>query len=273
MNSMTRTWVNGQEATQLSVFDRGLQYGDGLFETMRMVDGQIALWPQHRERLQQGCQRLRMTFDAAQIEQQLAVIQQQVVTGVVKLIVTRGASERGYRVQHGQAVTVLWMCTELSVYPEQYYRDGVDITICETTLSRNTSLAGLKHLNRLENVLARMEWQDEYQEGLMADDNAHIVEGTMSNVFFLDNDTLVTPDIQHSGVAGIMRQQLLDIAHAEGVRTSVRNVPLAELDSFESIMLSNSLIGAWPVRRVRDQAYTISALARHLVERVRACQN
>lgn len=273
IDSMKRTWVNGEETTHISVYDRGLQYGDGLFETMRMLDGDVALWPDHVTRLQQGCQRLGIAFDRAYIEEQLAIVKTQVVTGVVKLIVTRGESERGYRVSLDFPVNIVWMCSELPVYPDFYYTQGVDILFCTTTISRNTSLAGLKHLNRLEHVLARREWQDEFQEGLMCDDQSHVIEGTMTNVFFVENDILVTPDIQYCGVDGVMRQRILNFARDEGIRTQTRNITPVDLEFFDSVLLTNSLIGAWPVNSIDGQGYAITPLAKHLVAHVRPGQN
>ena len=270
---MKRTWVNGKEATQISVYDRGLQYGDGLFETMRMVGGELTFWPEHLSRLLQGCQRLGIMLEPEQIEMQLTAVKSEFTSGIVKLVVTRGISARGYKVDIKQPANIICLYSDLPAYPEHYYTQGVDVLFCETTLSRNPKLAGLKHLNRLEHVLARMEWQDECQEGLMSDEQAHVIEGTMSNVFFIKNDVLYTPDIQHCGVAGIMRQQLLTIAKEDGIQTLVRTIPFTELGSFDAALLTNSLIGAWPVKSISGQAYAITPLAKHMVERIRVCQN
>ena len=273
MKQKMRTWVNGIENGQISVHDRGLQFGDGVFETMRMIDGRVAFWPEHLSRLQSGCEQLGISLKNSQIEKQLTMIKREFVRGAVKLIVTRGESLRGYKVNNSKQANLIWLCSDLPEYPLQYYSEGVDICFCETTVSCHPKLAGLKHLNRLENVLARMEWQDEYQEGLMLDEQSHIVEGTMSNVFFINDDVLTTPDISCCGVAGVMRKMLLDIAIGEGIKIEVKKVPLFDVEFFDSILLTNSLIGAWPVKNINTQRYKISPLAQHLVEQVMACRN
>ena len=158
-----KAWVNGVETSEITVYDRGLQYGDGLFETMRVCSGNIIFWPEHLARLREGCQRLAINLELNLLQQQLAVIQAEKLSGVIKLIVTRGESARGYRVDTSKPATVIWMYSEMPAYPAGYYTDGVDVLLCKTPVSRNPLLAGLKHLNRLENVMARSEWHDEYQ--------------------------------------------------------------------------------------------------------------
>jgi 4-amino-4-deoxychorismate lyase len=268
-----KAWVNGVETTAISVYDRGLQYGDGLFETMRMVDGDIKLWPCHLARLQQGCQQLGIPLDVERIEKQLALVRQYATIGVIKLIVTRGETQRGYRVSPGPQPNIICMCSELPTYPAEYYTQGVDVRLCQTQVNCNEQLAGIKHLNRLDNVLARMEWQDEFQEGLMCDDQGHIIEGTMSNIVFLDQESLVTPDLRRSGVAGIMRQRLLDMAEQRGIDTAIRPVELAEVKSFDAALLTNSLIGAWPVKQLDGYAYRVTPLVQSLVQMIQECQN
>ena len=263
-----KTWVNGQTTTHLSVYDRGLHYGDGVFETMRVNNGSIVMWTEHFTRLQLGCQRLNINIDPDVISQQLNEIQRQIFGGVLKLIVTRGEAERGYRVDASKAATSIWLYSEATVYPPYFYSEGVDVCLCQTTVSRNPYLAGIKHLNRLESVLARQEWQDEYQEGLMCDEFGNIIEGTMSNFFAIKGDTLITTDLNMSGVMGVMRQHLLDIARQESIPTEVRSLPLAELEEIDAAMLSNSLFGVWPVRRIAKYHYSINALYRHLAARV-----
>ena len=268
-----KIWINGQAAADVSLLDRGLQYGDGLFETMRLKKGSVVMWVEHLARLQAGCQRLNISIDASLLSKQIDDITQQVIDGVLKLIVTRGEGERGYKSYSANAATIIWLHSESPSYPQQYYTEGVDVCLCKTNISRNSFLAGIKHLNRLDNVLARQEWLDEYQEGLMCDEFENIIEGTMSNFFAIKGDVLITPDLSHSGVAGITRQRVLDIARKENIETKICNISADELAEFDAVMVTNSLIGMWPVRSIGDHHYSIRELSLRLVEHLQACQN
>lgn len=265
-----KTWVNGIESRCVSPDDRGLQYGDGVFETMRVANGKIEYWAEHQTRLQDGCQRLKLNIELPQLLQQLDMVLEQVPEGVLKLIVTRGQSERGYKISGDEQVTLIWMLSNFPEYPSRYYQQGIDVHICETMVSRNPVLAGIKHLNRLENVLARQEWQNEYQEGLMCDEFGNIIEGTMSNFIAIKQNTVITPDLSMAGVAGVMRQQVLDIARQAGMTIEVRDVAVAELETFDAVLMSNSLIGVWPVRRIGNYQYKPHPFCQSLVSQLGA---
>lgn len=271
MNVMqgTRTWVNGEETESVSVFDRGLQYGDGLFETMCMRHGVIEYWKEHLLRLMQGCQRLGIRLNESLLNEQAAIVKSEIGTGRVKLIVTRGESQSGYKADSRQVATIIWMCSAPYECPSEYYSEGVDLYICSTQVSSNVATVGIKHLNRLENILARREWQDEYHEGIMCDDQANIIEGTMSNIFFIKNETLITPDLVKCGVEGIMRQKLMKIASKDNIETEICDVPLRDLKLFDAALVTNSVIKAWPVKTIGTHSYSISPLAEHLISRIR----
>jgi len=270
---MIRAWVNGQEASDISLRDRGFQYGDGLFETMRLEKSSIIFMNEHCARLQLGCQRLNIKINIDLILQQLDIVLKEVASGVLKLIVTRGDSERGYKINPEAPPTIIWIHSDYPVYPSSYYSEGVDVCICKTQVSRNPVLAGLKHMSRMENILARQEWQDEYQEGLMCDELGNIVEGTMSNFFAVKSDTLITPGLQYSGVEGVVRQKLLDIAAQENYRVEIRDINLAELESIDSVLMTSSLIGVWPVRSIAAHQFEMNPLSKLLVERFQGYQD
>jgi len=145
----------------------------------------------------------------------------------------------------------------------------VAIRFCATPLSANPVLAGIKHLNRLEQVLARAEWQaSEIAEGLMADEQGRVVEGTMSNLFVVSSGELWTPPVDRSGVAGVMRALVLDIALRQGIPARVREIRRPDLERADALFLTNSLIGIWPVRRLERWEYDISAIPERLCDAV-----
>ena len=187
-----RTWVDGHEHDKISARDRGLQYGDGLFETMAVIDSNIRRPEYHLERLMSGCARLGFEVDRASIEREISAHSRAVVRGVLKLIVTRGVSTRGYRPPATAVPTRIATLSAWPDYPPEWSTAGVVVRYCRTPLGENPVLAGLKHLNRLEQVLARSEWSDPgIAEGLMLDGAGHIIGGTMTNVFLRARACLV----------------------------------------------------------------------------------
>ena len=152
--------VNGQPAMQVELADRGLAYGDGLFETMQVRQGAIALFDYHMQRLQLGCQRLQIPLDMQQLQHEIASFAAELQDGVCKLIVTRGDGQRGYGLPQPTQTRRILQAAPLPQWPVEHARDGIRLFPCQTRLAVQPLLAGLKHLNPLEQVLARTEWQD-----------------------------------------------------------------------------------------------------------------
>jgi len=250
--------VNGQETEHLSVGDRGLQYGDGLFESIALRDGHPLLWERHMTRLAEGCRRLMIPMpDRETLHQEVARVAQGERRGVAKVILTRGDAGRGYRPMAGTVPTRIVRRYPWPDFPTDNAATGVRVRWCRLRLSRQPALAGLKHLNRLEQTLARMEWQDECAEGLMCDVDGQVIEGTMSNLFLVHEDTLVTPDLAESGVAGVMRAEVLAQAAKLGIATRISPVTVTMVENAEELFLTNSLIGIWPVTRLEMKPYVV----------------
>ena len=259
------TLVNGQESAELAIRDRGLQYGDGLFETIAIHDGRAALWARHLERLAAGCRRLDMAMpDPDLLATEVQRVADRETRAVVKLIVTRGPGARGYRAEHSATPTRIVQGLRWPQYPGAAARDGVAVRWCRLRLARQPQLAGLKHLNRLEQVLARAEWRDEYAEGLMCDTEGLVIEGTMSNLFIVHKGVLTTPDLSESGVAGVVRAEILATAQALGIPVAVRAVTPTMVGEAEELFLTNSLIGVWPVRQLETRDYVVGEITQTL---------
>ena len=258
--------INGQATDHISARDRGLHYGDGLFETLAVIDGRCPLWDRHMQRLQNGCQRLQLPIpDLAMLQAEAKSLIENKTRAVLKLIISRGEGGRGYRYPQPTQTTRIIMQHPWPDYPAQNWQEGVQVRFCNTTLARQPQLAGLKHLNRLEQVLARNEWQDtEIAEGLMQDENGNVIEGMISNVFMVQNDILFTPDLSHCGVAGIMRDIILELADTEGITISITNISWQQLLKADEIFLSNSLIGLWPIKHLHGQNYLVGEISRKL---------
>ena len=270
MTSPPLTLINGEISEHISISDRGLQYGDGVFETIAVHHGQPLLWQQHIARLLDGCERLdiKPAPDTESLRQHADELCADAQQAVLKVLVTRGESGRGYAIPAQCRPNRIVMLSSWPTYPRDYADTGVEVRICNTRISRNPALAGIKHLNRLEQVLARSEWQSQYAEGLMLDDEGNIIEGTMTNLFLCSQGTLLTPDLSQSGVTGIMRDVVLDRAREMLLPCQVTWITREMLDRAEEVFLTNSVIGIWPVRRIESIQYDVGDTTRRLQKEI-----
>ena len=260
--------VNGEPGERVSVLDRGFQYGDGIFETIRVTDGRPEFWERHMARLASGCERLRLPApDGQLLRREAGQLCEASRAGVLKIIVTRGIGGRGYRLPEKAAPTRVVALFPAPDYPESFVREGVRARFCRARLSDQPMLAGLKHLNRLDQVMARGEWSDEaIQEGLMCDAANNVIEGTMTNFFIVRGGALHTPELSRCGVLGVMRDIVLDLAQQLGIETEIRAIPRDEMKSAAEIFLTNSVIGIWPVRELEGRVYRLGDVTRKLSE-------
>jgi 4-amino-4-deoxychorismate lyase len=245
--------VNGVLNANVSPLDRGFSYGDGVFETCRIHHGKIPLWHFHAERLMESAERLKIPVapdllihyrDQLLIEARAAKLD----SAVLKIILTRGVGGRGYRLPDEVKPTYCFGLFASAELPTEQYLKGVTVGVCVQRLAHQASLAGIKHLNRLEHILARSEWRDEYDEGLLLDGDGQVIEATVSNLFAVVDDCLVTPDLTYAGVAGIMRRVIIEhLAPALGLKVSVQPVDLKLVRAARELFLCNSVFGIWPV--------------------------
>ena len=256
--------INGEPQDLISATDRGLHYGDGVFETLAIENGKPQFWSAHMERLLEGCSRLGFPQpDVALLEAETARVCDDSERAVVKIIITRGSGGRGYRPPASPELQRLIMSFPWPEYsvPEK----GITLRLCQTPLACNPMLAGIKHLNRLEQVLARSEWDDEsIHEGLMLDPEGYVIEGTMSNLFAVRNGVLLTPDLGQCGVAGVMRRQVLSLAQNLGIPCEFTSLRVDDLMGMSELFVTNSLIGIWPVARLDETEYGEAPLTAQL---------
>jgi 4-amino-4-deoxychorismate lyase len=267
---MGRRLVNGVEGGAIAADDRGLQYGDGLFETMAVRDGRIRAFALHMARLETGCARLGIPMPpVALIDAECHQVLEALGTGVVKLVVTRGPGPRGYRPPGEPSVTRIVMASALRV---EAPAEGIVVRVCETRLAANPQLAGIKHLNRLEQVLASAEWQDSgVAEGLMLAADDRVIGATAANLFFVRGGQLHTPEIRDCGVAGVMRQQVLSAARSLGIVAVVDDFQLSDLRDADEIFLTNALTGIRAVSELQGHgAWPHGELTRALSARLDA---
>lgn len=271
-NNKVHSLINGIAADYININDRAIHYGDGIFETILSSNNNLYFWQQHYHRLKKSAQALKLACPDEQLL--LADITKLLEKNkgpadtayAIKIILTRGSGERGYRytkkTHENRLVMLSAIDKDYSSILSAKLLSG-DLCFCQQQVSINESLAGLKHLNRLENVIARNEWAGEYIDGLMLNANQHVIEGTMSNLFAVKDRQLFTPDLAQSGIDGIMRDVIIELAKKRDISFSVTSLCRDELLTMDELFISNSLIGMKSAAKLAGASYeknTISNL-------------
>lgn len=249
--------INGEADSRIEAADRGLQYGDGLFETVLVLGGRPCLWPQHLSRLTTDAGRLGIPVDRELLDGETGrFLAAQPATpagtldGVLKVIITRGCGGRGYRAPQPSSPSRILQWHPLPPDLERQGREGIAVTGCRHPLSINPVLAGIKHLNRLDQVMASAELEPPWEEGLMCDTDGRLVEGTRSNIFLVQDGCLRTPTLTRCGVAGILRGEVLRLAADHDLSAEVIDTGPESLLAADEIFVCNSVAGILPVRRL-----------------------
>lgn len=258
--------INGIEATTIAATDRGLAYGDGLFSTIKVEYGIVQLWNYHLQRLQLGAQRLffpaidwpLLSVEVQQLAQSLSATPQ----AVIKVMVTRGSGGRGYSTQGCNApLRILSSHAFPSFYP-QWQRDGIKVIQCQQKLAINPQLAGLKTLNRLEQVLIKHELEAQQAvEGIVCDYSGNVIEACSANIFVYRDGQWLTPKLDGCGVAGVKRRQVMESAKQAGITIAEVNIKEADLLNAQALCLTNALMGLVPVKQYQSHHYSRAGFA------------
>ena len=263
--------VNGKQGDSISIRDRGLLYGDGVFRTILAANGNVKHWPLHYQKLQHDCAALGILCpESSLLSIQLNALLMEHPNGVVKLIVTRGQGiygqrARGYAPPTHAEPTIIWDVSPLPAYPDDWSTHGIKVRFCRSSLSQQPLLAGIKHLNRLENVLAAAEWSDtDIAEGLLMDTDNNVIEGTRSNLFMVSQGKLITPDLSRCGVAGVQRDRVIAWAMQQGMPLQARDVGQDEVLLSDELFVVNSIVGLWPVRELEHRRWTDFPVSRRI---------
>ena len=267
--------VNGNFDQAISPFDRGFSYGDGIFRTLKIVNGLPQHWPQHYQKLVADCAVIGIVCPSAELLMsdflQLFAVDATLneaatdKVAVAKIIITRGESKRGYAPPAITTPMRVILKSAMRQYANVNYIEGVSLHVCETRLATQPKLAGIKHLNRLENVMARMEWQDEsHFDGLMLDQQGNVIECTMSNIFARFNDTLITPDLSQCGVAGITRQAIIGLSDPLNLKIEITQLSLQHLIEADEVIICNSLYGVFQVCNILNNIWSPQTLAKKI---------
>lgn len=243
---------------------RGFGYGDGVFETMRAIGGALPWWPGHRARLALGAARLRIPLPSAEVlDGELHDWLSLHRDAVIKLIVTRGTGGRGYTAV-AQAPPV-WALVA-SALPPPMRPGGLVLRWCETRLARQPLLAGIKHCNRLEQIMARAEWSDPgIDEGLMRDTAGEVVAATAANLFVLREGRWWTPPVDQCGIAGVCRGWA-----TRAFAANERRLAVDDIEGAEAVVLCNAVRGILPVARLGERVWAPHAAVEEARRRLAA---
>jgi 4-amino-4-deoxychorismate lyase len=273
MADLQRILIDGLPVAQpddaVSVLDRGLHYGDGLFETIACEGARPRLLERHLQRLGAGCERLGLVpIDGAALAREVRELAAGTSRAIVKLLLTRGVSlARGYAPAGSERTLRIALRYAWPAPDPEPTRQGVRVRRAALRLGENPALAGIKHCNRLEQVLARGEWSDPgIAEALLFSSSEALVSGTMSNVFLVRGSKVLTPRIDRCGVAGVMRGLVLEVAARAGISAEERRLDAEDLAAAEELFLTNALTGIRPVRELDGMDLPVGPVTRRLQE-------
>lgn len=259
-------WISGSSGACIDPADRGLAYGDGLFETLRIEQGRAIFLEQHLSRLFSSCHYFGIALDEEKLRQDFSrYLAACPASCIIKIMVTRGVSSRGYLPDPAALPTVIFSSHVLSPCPAAFAREGVTVALCAQRLGLQPMLAGHKHLNRLEQVLLRRELAETgADEALVCDLDGQVVEGVFNNVFLVRAGVLCTPHIRMSGVAGVMRSVLMEQASNTGVPVQQGQYTPDDFLEADEVFFCNSVSGIWPVRLLVGRQWQPGPVTRQL---------
>jgi len=253
------TLINGEASTKISASDRGFLYGQTVFETLTVVNQRPQLLDLHLARLQHGCRVLGIPFEQYQrdaITAEIHELSHDHASGVLRLTMSMGGGERGYRNPQNRRSNRIISFFDYPKLSKDLWLKGIDLGLVEIRLSDQPALAGIKHGNRLEQIIAREQWQGNWQEALLLDQRDKVIEGTQTNVFVVKDGRLSTPSLERCGVAGVMRDYLLNHAEKLGVQSEIMSLSVSDVRAADEVFLSNSVIGIWPVKHFQTSIYS-----------------
>jgi len=264
--------INGQQTERISILDRGFQYGDGCFETVRVLSNKPILWSAHLKRLKNSCKTLQLSVNFELLQSEITQLLQGNKTAdvILKITVTRGEGGRGYTPpEHANCTRII----QLIDYVAADTRTGARVVVCQHRLSSNSLLGGIKHLNRLDQVIASAQIPADFDEGLCLDEQGSVIEGCRSNLLLAIDNQLVTPDLGKSGVEGVMLNYLIDKFKVLDTRVLRKTISLRELKTASEIFLCNSVFGIWPVAEIENEDWRMNREKRQFFAAALEIQN
>ena len=262
--------VNGKISKTIDVRDRSVQYGDGVFETIAVKEKSLKFWKEHYQRLNKGCKVLQIKcppeiFLKKEINKFLRKTKKEKL--VLKIIISRGVGGRGYNPPRNTKPTRILGIYDWPNYPLKNFTKGIQMNICKTRISDQPTLSEIKHLNKLEQIIARLEWQSKaISESIMLDSNDNVIEGTMSNFFGVKENVFYTSTIKFAGIEGIMRGVILKLLKKNKKKYIIKKITLKEFLKFDEIFMCNSIFGIWPVIKISKKNFSFGKKTKEIID-------
>ncbi len=254
--------INGAKQSKISIFNRNIQFGDGLFETCVIENKKILFWVNHFARLNKGCEQLKISrvdesVWLSDVKKALSLCSYD--RCVVKLILSRGESLRGYGFKDDIKPVRAVIVSELQ---KVTFNKSFCLEYCQSGYDSNPKLAGIKHCNRLEQVLARAGLKSD--EGIMLDENHNVISVTQGNIYAIHGNTLITPKLDKCGVEGTRRDVILDLAKLLGIKVKVDTLSVKELGQANEVFISNSIIGIQSISQIGDISFSENLITKKI---------
>ncbi len=261
--------VNGVKKDHVSALNRGMLYGHSVFETIPVVSGTPALLNNHLIRLADGCEKLGLPFSSELITKEVECLIDQSEADkdyIIRITVFMDEGGRGYLSPDQATATRVISSHSAPQHPQEYWSKGINLGVSDVTLGAQPLLAGVKHGNRLEQVLARSRWQTDWQEAILCDVSGNVIEGTQSNIIVIKNGKANTPILDHCGVDGVMKNWVLLRLKELGVSSHSVRLSLQDIIEADEVLMTNSVIGVWPVKHFKNRVFSDSTTARQLIQ-------
>ncbi|MCF2950391.1 aminodeoxychorismate lyase [Paraglaciecola aquimarina] len=245
--------VNGLYQTDIDIADRALQYGDGCFTTIALRNACLEFYDSHIQRLKLACEKLQISFLkwdelTRNVLSSVTDIDQDMV---VKIIISRGVGGRGYSSQGCNNPSYIITHHSMPAHYHEWQKQGIELIESPIKLAKQPLLAGIKHLNRLEQVLIKQQLiTTNYPDALVCDTEGSLIETSIGNVFWKKGNQWFTPDMQYCGVEGVMRNQVICLLESKHIKVHVVQQALADLANIQEMFICNSLMQIVPVTKL-----------------------
>jgi len=261
--------INGKLTNKINIKDRAVQYGDGVFETIAVKKNSLEFWNEHYKRLKKGCKVLKIKCPSKlllkkEINKFLRKVKKKKF--ILKIIISRGEGGRGYNPPKNMKPTRIFGIYDWPNYSEKNYKKGIELGVCKTRISKQPVLSQIKHLNKLEQIIARSEWQSKkISESIMLDFDENVIEGTMSNIFGVKKNIFYTPILKNSGIEGVMKGVVIKLLKRKKKKFKEKKIQLKELLKFEEVFICNSIFGIWPVVKILRKKFVIGDKTKEII--------
>ena len=262
MHNLSKQFLINGTFQKISPFDRAFQYGDGIFRTFVVENKKVLHWKHHYKKIVEDCLALKITPPKEKdLLTDINSLFKSKKKSVGKFIISRGNSERGYKFSEDIMHNRFLIKTKMPIYPKEYFKLGVNLYVCKQRLNPSI-LSGVKHLNRLENVMARQEWKgDNYADGILLDQNGYVIECISSNIFMRIGKTIYTPKISQVGIKGVTRGLIIKISMKLGFKIKETTFKLNKLLESDEVFITNSLFGVLQVKEIKNKLWQHQELA------------